>query len=353
MQEPTAAAIGEVQAAFGADPSAAMCLYKAKSTLEDGLKTKLSFPNTPEHGETVVDEPPTMPGGKDAGPNPMDVCLGALATCQEISYKAFATVMGIAVKSVACSVEGELDLRGFLGVDESVPKGFTSIKGTVTVDAPDASQEQLDQLKGAVDAHCPMCDFLSGTCTLTLDVKTQAPTEATRDDGTLSAQAIGELGAALGADPAAALCTYKASSKLETGLASKLTYPNTPHHGPYATDEPQSMPGGQNTGPNPMDLVLGALTTCQDITYKAYATALGIDLQKVETAAEGDLDLRGFLGVDEAVRKGFQVIRGTVTLTTNADEATVAKLKGAVDAHCPMCATICEAVPISLKVVKA
>ena len=102
-----------------------------------------------------------------------------------------------------------------------------------------------------------------------------------------------------------------------------------------------------------MDLVLGALTTCQDITYKAYATALGIDLQKVETAAEGDLDLRGFLGVDEAVRKGFQVIRGTVTLTTDADEATVAKLKGAVDAHCPMCATISEKIPISLKVVKA
>ena len=113
------------------------------------------------------------------------------------------------------------------------------------------------------------------------------------------------------------------------------------------------MPGGQNAGPNPMDLVLGALTTCQDISYKAYATALGIDLQKVETAAEGDLDLRGFLGVDEAVRKGFQVIRGTVTLTTDADEATVAKLKGAVDAHCPMCATISEKVPISLKVVKA
>ena len=70
-------------------------------------------------------------------------------------------------------------------------------------------------------------------------------------------------------------------------------------------------------------------------------------------SVEGDLDLRGFLGVDESVRKGFQVIRGTVTLTTNADAATVEKLKGAVDAHCPMCATISEKIPISLKVVKA
>ena len=116
------------------------------------------------------------------------------------------------------------------------------------MDAPDASQEQLDQLKGAVDAHCPMCDFLSGTCTLTLDVKTQAPTDATRDDGSLSAQAIGELGAALGADPAAALCTYKASSKLEKGLASSLI-PNRTRALP--TDEPPAMPAARTRARTP------------------------------------------------------------------------------------------------------
>ena len=69
-----------------------MMTYKAKSALVDGLSTTLSYPNTPEHGETAVDEPPVMPGGKDKGPNPMDLCLAALGTCQEISYKAFATV---------------------------------------------------------------------------------------------------------------------------------------------------------------------------------------------------------------------------------------------------------------------
>ena len=42
-----------------------------------------------------------------------------------------------------------------------------------------------------------------------------------------------------------------------------------------------------------------------------------------------------------------------MTLTTNADAATVEKLKGAVDAHCPMCAPITEKVPIALTVVKA
>ena len=89
MQEPTAAALGEVQAAFGADPAAAMCLYKAKSTLPEGLCTKLSFPNTPEHGETVVDEPPTMPGGKERGRTPW-MCLGSATSgdlVQGVGYR--------------------------------------------------------------------------------------------------------------------------------------------------------------------------------------------------------------------------------------------------------------------------
>ena len=100
------------------------------------------------------------------------------------------------------------------------------------------------------------------------------------------------------------------------------------------------MPGGQNAGPNPLDLVLGALATCQDISYKAYATAMGIKLYKVETEVEGDVDLRGFLGVDPAVRAGFQAIRGTIKLHTEATEDQVKNLKLAVDAHCPMCSTV-------------
>lgn len=141
--------------------------------------------------------------------------------------------MGIEVKSVAAVIEGELDLRGFLGVDPNTPMGFSKITGTVTVDAPDATDEQLAALKGAVDAHCPMCDFLGGTCTMTLglDCKPSEGLAAGNDEG-LSAEAIGDLGAALGADPAAAMVIYKSSSKLEKGLCTSVTLPNTPHHGP-------------------------------------------------------------------------------------------------------------------------
>ena len=80
---------------------------------------------------------------------------------------------------------------------------------------------------------------------------------------------------------------------------------------------------------------------------------MGIPLAKVETSIEGDLDLRGFLGVGEGVRPGFQAIRGTVPLYSSASEEQLKTLKGAVDAHCPMCATVCQPVCPDLKVVKA
>ena len=353
MAEPTKEAIGDVQAAFKAEPSAALCCYKAQSVLVDGLQSRLSFPNTPEHGSMVVDEPPMMPGGTDAGPNPMDLCLGALTTCQGIAYKAYATAMGIPLRSVACECSGDLDLAGFLGVDAAAPCGFSKITGTVTIDC-DATDDELARLKAAVDGHCPMCDFLGGTCSMTLAAERVAPEAGAappKDDG-LTAEAIGDLGAALGADRSAGKAVYKASSKLEQGLKTTLALPNTPHHGPFVVDEPESMPGGQNAGPNPLDLALGAIATCQDITYKAYATAMQIPLAKVETACEGDVDLRGFLGVDPGVRAGFMAIRGTVKLHTTATEDQVKALKGAVDAHCPMCATVAVKICPEITLVK-
>jgi hypothetical protein len=52
-----------------------------------------------------------------------------------------------------------------------------------------------------------------------------------------------------------------------------------------------------DTGPNPVEAVLAALATCQEITYRAYATTLGIPLESVSVTLEGSLDLRGFFAV--------------------------------------------------------
>jgi len=113
-------------------------------------------------------------------------------------------------------------------------------------------------------------------------------------------------------------------------------------------DEPTSL-GGTDTGPNPVELVLAALATCQEITYRAYATALGIPLDSVSVELEGALDLRGFFAVKDDVRAGFNDVRGTVHLKSSASAAELAKLKDVVDAHCPVLDILRAPVPVDLK----
>src|SRR5258708_38386986 len=122
-----------------------------------------------------------------------------------------------------------------------------------------------------------------------------------------------ETQSAFRADPEKARATFASRSQLREGFHSEVALRE--HR--VTVDEPASL-GGTNKGPNPVELVLAALGTCQEITYRAYATALGIPLDGVRVELAGDLDLRGFFAVDESVRPGYQGIHGTVPLTSSA-----------------------------------
>ena len=141
--------------------------YGSTSILKgDGLLTTATITG----GHTiVVDEPLTMPGGTNAGTNPIDLFCASFGTCQEITYKYYGQVMGIDVQSVSCKVEAPIDLGGLVGLaDDAV--GLKSMTGTVTVESS-ASQEQLEQLKAACDSHCPLVDTIKGATPVTLSWK--------------------------------------------------------------------------------------------------------------------------------------------------------------------------------------
>lgn len=154
--------------------------------------------------------------------------------------------------------------------------------------------------------------------------------------------------AQLRADPATANAMFAADSRQVEGLRSETKI----RQFTLTVDEPEAL-GGTDTGPNPVELVLGALATCQEITYKAYATALGIPLDSVSVKIEGNLDLRGFFAVKEGVRAGFQDIRGTVHLKSSASDADLARLKQVVDAHCPVLDILRAPVPVTLDLATA
>ena len=155
MNQTLQTVIVDTQNKFKADPAAAQATFTSSSMLKDGLCSEVRLR---DHTITV-DEPESL-GGTDAGPNPVELILAALGTCQEITYRAYATALGIPLERVSVQLHGEIDLRGFFGVDNTVRPGYHRIHGTVTLES-NASQEQLQQLQAAVNAHCPVLDILS------------------------------------------------------------------------------------------------------------------------------------------------------------------------------------------------
>lgn len=153
---------------------------------------------------------------------------------------------------------------------------------------------------------------------------------------------------ALRAEPGQALATFTAESRQAGGLRSEVQT----RRFKLTVDEPEAL-GGTDQGPNPVELVLAALASCQEITYRLYADSLGIPLDSVSVKVDGDLDLRGFFSVDEAVRPGFQAIRAEVTLDSPASEAELDRLKATVDRFCPVLDILGNRTPVSLTFAEA
>src|SRR5688572_11090003 len=89
-----------------------------------------------------------------------DLLLGALAACAQLTCQMVATAMGIETTRIEVKVEGDLDLRGTLGIDRSVPAGFEAIRLLFDVEAPDASEEQLASLIEKTERYCTVLQTL-------------------------------------------------------------------------------------------------------------------------------------------------------------------------------------------------
>jgi uncharacterized OsmC-like protein len=86
-------------------------------------------------------------------------------------------------------------------------------------------------------------------------------------------------------------------------------------------------------------------------TIVYHAAARGIVLDSLESTIEGDVDLQGFLGLDEAVRPGFQQIRVTFKATGDFDDEQLAEL-GQLTRFSPVRDTVSNPVPVSINVTR-
>lgn len=145
------------RAAVADNPAAATVVFKASAQPEGTVGSAIALGKYRVH----VDEPPGL-GGQNTAPNPVEYYLASLLSCQVVTYRFWAERLGIQVDSLSASAEGDLDVRGFFGLDDSIRPGFQQIRVTVTVSGPD-SDERYRELQEAVDAHCPVLDLTTGS----------------------------------------------------------------------------------------------------------------------------------------------------------------------------------------------
>jgi uncharacterized OsmC-like protein len=138
--------------AIKADPELGACRFRASNTWLSGnhnRSTVTGFYGAKQeiaHRQTFTmdaDEPAIL-AGHDDGANPVEHLLHALASCLTTSMVAHAAVRGIEIEELESTLEGDIDLRGFLGLDLNVPKGYTEIRAKFRVKA---KPEDLDRIR--------------------------------------------------------------------------------------------------------------------------------------------------------------------------------------------------------------
>ena len=140
--------------AIKADPELGASRFRARNTWLGGnhnrstVKSFYGAKQEIEHKQTFrmdADEPPIL-AGNDEGANPVEHLLHALASCLTTSMVAHAAVRGIEVEELESELEGDIDLRGFLGLAADVPKGYTDIRARFRVKAKPEDVPRLKEL---------------------------------------------------------------------------------------------------------------------------------------------------------------------------------------------------------------
>ena len=90
-----------------------------------------------------------------------DMLLGALSACAQITCQMVAAAMGVPIERIEVTVEGDLDLRGTLGISKDVPVGFQRIHTRFEIVAPHATTEQLRALREKTEQYCVVMQTLN------------------------------------------------------------------------------------------------------------------------------------------------------------------------------------------------
>lgn len=153
-------------AAIKADKSLARFQFRARNTWVNGGENRSVIRDFYGAGqedtsrtssfEFTNGEPPVLLGNNE-GANPVEFLLHALAGCVTTTFVLHAMARGVAIKELSTQLEGDLDLQGLLGLDDSISPGYEQIRIKMHVKA-DCSDAALDDLLAYAQQHSPVCN---------------------------------------------------------------------------------------------------------------------------------------------------------------------------------------------------
>jgi uncharacterized OsmC-like protein len=145
-------ALDATRSAVAEDPAVGRGTWSTATSWEDGARAR-----TVARSFSIETDEPAPLGGTDEAVDPMELLLASVGTCLTIGWVTQAAKRGIDFRDLRIDVNGDFDLRGYLGLDDDVRPGFTSLTYTVRVDS-DATAEQLEELRVAAERTSPMFD---------------------------------------------------------------------------------------------------------------------------------------------------------------------------------------------------
>ena len=156
---------------YRSDPSSAMITLRA-----EGSQTATPMACSVDIGRAIYQsQAHSGVGGAGTAACSGDLLLGALAACAQLTCQMVATAMGIPTDRIEVKIEGDLDLRGTLGVSKDVPVGFQDIRVRFEIEAPEATAEQLQALREKTEQYCVVMQTLLKPPTLQVDWPEQSP----------------------------------------------------------------------------------------------------------------------------------------------------------------------------------
>ena len=153
-------ALGEVVEAIGQDPKKALVSFDVTTRWQGQTRSETTVDGYTIGGERVershkivADEPFELLGS-DGAPNPQELLMAAANACMTVGYVAGAALKGITLTELEIRMNGTLDLRGFLGLSDSVAPGYEAIDYEVRI-AGNGTPEQFEEIHQTVMKTSP------------------------------------------------------------------------------------------------------------------------------------------------------------------------------------------------------